>query len=64
VTLVAGRLERDGALTCRRGYMQIINRDELERRSCECYGRGKRYVELLFATPSDSNGAIRSALAK
>ena len=47
VTLVAGRLERDGVLTCRRGYMQIINRDELERRSCECYGRGKSYVELV-----------------
>jgi CRP-like cAMP-binding protein len=64
VTLVAGRLERDGVLTCRRGYMQIINRDELERRSCECYGRGKSYVELLFAAQSDHDGALRSAVAK
>jgi CRP-like cAMP-binding protein len=68
VTLVAGRLERDGVLTCRRGYMQIINRDELERRSCECYGRGKSYVELLFAAQSDHdhdhNGALRAAVAK
>jgi CRP-like cAMP-binding protein len=65
VTLVAGRLEREGVLTCRRGYMQIINRDELERRSCECYGRGKSYVELLFADqPEHGNGAFRAAAAK
>ena len=64
VTLVAGRLERDGVLTCRRGYMQIINRDELERRSCECYGRGKSYVELLFAAQADQDGVLRSAAAK
>jgi len=64
VTLVAGRLERDGVLNCRRGYMQITNRDELERRSCECYGRGKSYVELLFAAHRDDGGALRSAVAK
>jgi CRP-like cAMP-binding protein len=64
VTLVAGRLERDGVLTCRRGYMQIINRDELERRSCECYGRGKSYVELLFADQHDHGGVLRSAIAE
>jgi CRP-like cAMP-binding protein len=60
VTLVAGRLERDGVLTCRRGYMQIINRDELERRSCECYGRGKSYVELLFADQPEHGGGFRA----
>jgi len=58
------RLERDGVLNCRRGYMQITNRDELERRSCECYGRGKSYVELLFAAHRDDGGALRSAVAK
>jgi len=44
--------------------MQIINRDELEHRSCECYGRGKSYVELLFAAQSNDDGVLRSALAK
>jgi hypothetical protein len=38
VTLVAGNLEKDGVIICGRGYMQIVNRDELQRRSCECYG--------------------------
>jgi CRP-like cAMP-binding protein len=51
VTLVAGNLEKEGVLTCGRGYMQIVNRDELQRRSCECYGRIKGYVERLHTTP-------------
>jgi CRP-like cAMP-binding protein len=57
VTLVAGRLEAAGALTCRRGYVQISNREELERRSCECYGHVKRYVTRLFATTSEDGSA-------
>ncbi len=44
VTLVAGRLEAAGVLQCRRGYMQIIDREELERHACECYGHLKRYM--------------------
>ena len=47
VTLVVGNLEKDGAIICGRGYMQIVNRDALQRRSCECYGRVKGYVERL-----------------
>jgi len=49
VTLTAGNLEKDGAIICGRGYMQIVNRDELQRRSCECYERVKGYVERLHA---------------
>lgn len=59
VTLVAGRLETAGVLTCRRGYMQILDRDELERRSCECHGHVKRYVASLFATSDEGfSGAL------
>jgi predicted chitinase len=47
VTLTAGNLEKDGVLICGRGYMQIVSRDELRRRSCECYGRVMGYVERL-----------------
>jgi CRP-like cAMP-binding protein len=47
VTLTAGNLEKDGVLICGRGYMQIVSRVELQRRSCECYGRVKGYVERL-----------------
>jgi CRP-like cAMP-binding protein len=49
VTLVAGRLEAAGVLNCRRGYMQITDRLELERRACECYGHLKSYTTTLFA---------------
>ena len=49
VTLVAGNLEKDGVIICGRGYMQIVSRDALQRRSCECYGRVKGYVERLHA---------------
>jgi hypothetical protein len=41
VSLAAGNLEKDGVLICGRGCMQIVSRDELQRRSCECYGRVK-----------------------
>jgi hypothetical protein len=47
VTLTAGHLEKDRVIICGRGYMQIVSRDELQRRSCECYGRVKGYVERL-----------------
>ena len=67
VTLVAGRLEVAGALACRRGYVQITSREELERRSCECYGNVKRYITRLFprtgqdclATVSQENSVMR-----
>jgi CRP-like cAMP-binding protein len=57
VTLVAGRLETAGALSCRRGYVQISNREELERRSCECYAHAKGYVTRLFASTSEDSSA-------
>ncbi|HLH94891.1 MAG TPA: Crp/Fnr family transcriptional regulator [Xanthobacteraceae bacterium] len=47
VTLVAGRLETAGVLTCRRGFMQIQNREKLEQRSCECYAQLKGYLGKL-----------------
>jgi CRP-like cAMP-binding protein len=49
ITLVAGRLEAAGALHCRRGYMQITDRAELERHACECYEHLRRYMTKLFA---------------
>jgi len=49
VTLVAGRLEAAGVLHCRRGYVQIRDREELERHACDCYAHLKRYMGKLFA---------------
>jgi CRP-like cAMP-binding protein len=49
VTLVAGQLETEGVLKCHRGYMQIVNQDELERRSCECHALFDGYIAKLLA---------------
>jgi CRP-like cAMP-binding protein len=49
VNLAAGRLEAAGVINCRRGYMQIVRRDQLERHACECYRNVKGYVSRLFA---------------
>lgn len=52
VTLVAGRLEAAGVLYCRRGYMQIVNQDDLERHSCECFAHLRSYTaKILAAAP-------------
>jgi CRP-like cAMP-binding protein len=54
VTLVAGRLEAAGVLKCHRGHVQILDRAELERRSCECYARVKSYRAHLFAAGAET----------
>ena len=51
VNLAAGRLEAAGVINCRRGYMQIVRREQLERHACECYRNVKAYVSRLFALP-------------
>jgi CRP-like cAMP-binding protein len=52
VNLAAGRLEAAGVINCRRGYMQILRREQLERHSCECYRNVKAYVSHLHALPA------------
>ena len=37
VTVAAGRLQDDGAISYVRGRIQILNRDKLEATVCECY---------------------------
>ncbi len=53
VTLVAGRLEAAGVLTCRRGFMQINDRAALEQRCCECYGHMQNYAVRLLPEQRD-----------
>jgi CRP-like cAMP-binding protein len=52
VTLIAGKLEASGVINCRRGYVQILSRADLEQRSCPCYGQIKDYVARLFTAPA------------
>jgi CRP-like cAMP-binding protein len=63
VTLVAGRLETAGVLQCRRGYMQIMDREQLERHACECYGHLKHYMAKLFAPAQGVSIRARSQAA-
>lgn len=56
VTLIAGRLEALGVIRCHRGYMQIVNQDELEHRSCECHAMLNGYVSKPLAVAADGGG--------
>ena len=57
VNLAAGRLQTTGIINCRRGYMQIVRREQLERQACECYRSLKGYVSRLHALPAGSAAA-------
>ena len=37
VTVVAGTLQKAGLITYHRGHVTVVNRQELEAASCECY---------------------------
>jgi CRP-like cAMP-binding protein len=45
VTLVAQSLQDAGVLRYRRGRIEILDRDTLEERACECYGVVRRTIE-------------------
>jgi CRP-like cAMP-binding protein len=54
VTEAAGRLHAAGLITYRRGRITVIDRAQLERRSCECYAVVKReYDRLLPGKPAE-----------
>jgi CRP-like cAMP-binding protein len=53
VTLVAGRLEAAGALSCRRGFMQIVDRTTIEAHCCECYAHARDYAARLHSDQGD-----------
>lgn len=52
VTESAGRLERDGLITYRRGLITVLDRPRLEKRACECYGVVKRETQRLLPQPA------------
>lgn len=43
VNAVARELQDEGLITTRRGIIQVLDREGLERRSCECYNRVERF---------------------
>jgi len=48
VTAAAGALQRAGLIRYRRGIVTMLDRDGLERRSCECYGVSKLAFDRLL----------------
>jgi CRP-like cAMP-binding protein len=43
VSLAAGVLQKAGVIEYSRGSVKILNRAELEKTACECYGVIRRY---------------------
>jgi CRP-like cAMP-binding protein len=48
VTESAGKLERLGLIRYRRGLIEVLNREGIEQRVCECYAVVKRETERLL----------------
>jgi CRP-like cAMP-binding protein len=49
VTVSAGVLQRAGMIDYARGHIRIRDRALLEGAACECYRRGRQFVEAVFA---------------
>ncbi|MDZ7669843.1 MAG: Crp/Fnr family transcriptional regulator [Gammaproteobacteria bacterium] len=48
VTEAAGKLHKLGVIEYRRGRIRVLNRPEIERRSCECYAVVKKECDRLL----------------
>jgi CRP-like cAMP-binding protein len=49
VTEAAGKLQRAGFISYRRGHIAVLDRSGLETRSCECYGVVKKEIDRLLS---------------
>lgn len=64
VTVAVGRLKTDGAITCTRGHITVLDRPKLEKRACECYTVvNKEYDRLLNIHGNACNGRSSSKVA-
>jgi CRP-like cAMP-binding protein len=48
ITEAAGKLQRAGVISYRRGHISILHRDGLEERVCECYAVVKKELDRLL----------------
>jgi len=53
VTLAAGRLKKERLITYERAEITIVDRKELEKRACECYGVIKQHLDNCAAFDTD-----------
>ena len=54
VTVVSGRLQQAGLIRARRGAVEIIDREGLERAACECYAAVEGHYRRLLPEISDA----------
>lgn len=52
ITEAAGKLQSDGIIHYRRGRIAIVDRSQLESRTCECYAVMKQEYNRLLADPA------------
>jgi Mn-dependent DtxR family transcriptional regulator len=48
VTEAAGKLQADGLIHYSRGHIKVLNREQLEKRVCECYAVVKKEYDRLL----------------
>ncbi len=48
ITEAAGKLQRDGLISYRRGHISVLDRAGLERHACECYAVVKKELDRLL----------------
>jgi Mn-dependent DtxR family transcriptional regulator len=51
VTVVAGMLQKAGLITYQRGHLAIVDREQLEAASCECYGTATALLKRVTGRP-------------
>ena len=61
VTAAAGVLQQSGAIRCGRGRLTVLERGELELRSCECYGVVRELHARLLRTGGEPSRPRRDA---
>jgi len=49
ITEAAGNLQRAGLISYRRGHIAVLNRQGLEKQSCECYAVVKKEIDRLLS---------------
>jgi CRP-like cAMP-binding protein len=54
VTVVSGRLQQAGLIRARRGMVEIVDREGLERAACECYAAVEEHYRRLLPEIADA----------
>jgi len=57
ITEAAGRLQRDGIISYRRGHISVLERSGMEARACECYAVVKKELARLLSDVRYRQGA-------